>query len=85
MEDGDTEKYHPSRMIQDFVFSSRKGGCIRRIFCRYIINVPTKCYLPFACYIFVYICTVYFIPIIKVEHLHAVKIVFKMCYVCLSK
>ena len=27
MEDGDTEKYHPSRVIQDFVFSSRKSGC----------------------------------------------------------
>ena len=25
MEDGDTEKYHPSRVIQDFVFLSRKG------------------------------------------------------------
>ena len=31
MEDGDTEKYHPSRMIQDFVFLSRKGGCTRCI------------------------------------------------------
>ena len=31
MEDGDTEKYHPSRVIQDCVFSSRKGGCIRCI------------------------------------------------------
>ena len=31
MEDGDTEEYHVSSMIQDFVFSSRKKGCIRRI------------------------------------------------------
>ena len=31
MEDGDTEKYHPSRVIQDFVFVSRKSGCIRYI------------------------------------------------------
>ena len=28
MEDGDTEKYQPSRVIQDFVFSSQKSGCI---------------------------------------------------------
>ena len=28
MEDGDTEKYHPSWVIQDFVFLSRKRGCI---------------------------------------------------------
>ena len=38
MEDGDTEKYHPSRVIQDFVFLSLKRCCIRCIFCRYIIN-----------------------------------------------
>ena len=31
MEDGDTEKYHPRRVIQDFVFLSRKSGCIRCI------------------------------------------------------
>ena len=31
MDDGDTEKYHPSRVIQDFVFLSRKRGCIRCI------------------------------------------------------
>ena len=31
MEDTDTEKYHPSRVIQDFVFLSRKRGCIRCI------------------------------------------------------
>ena len=29
MEDGDMKKYHPSRVIQDFVFLSRKRGCIR--------------------------------------------------------
>ena len=29
MEDGDTEKYHASCMIQDFVFSRLKKGCIR--------------------------------------------------------
>ena len=28
MEDGDTKKYHPSRVIQGFVFLSRKMGCI---------------------------------------------------------
>ena len=31
MEDGDMEKYHPSSVIQDFVFSSRKSSCIRCI------------------------------------------------------
>ena len=31
MEDGDTEKYHASSLIQDFVSSSRKMGCIRCI------------------------------------------------------
>ena len=31
MEDGDTEKYHSSRVIQDFVFFSQKRGCIRSI------------------------------------------------------
>ena len=31
MEDGDTEKYHPSRVIQDFEFLSQKRGCIRCI------------------------------------------------------
>ena len=31
MEDGDTENYHPSRVIQDFVFLSGKRGCIRCI------------------------------------------------------
>ena len=32
MEDGDTEKYHPSKVIQDFVFLSQKRGCIRCIY-----------------------------------------------------
>ena len=31
MEDGDMEKYHPSSVIQDFVFSSWKSGFIRYI------------------------------------------------------
>ena len=31
MEDGDREKYIASRVIQDFVFLSRKRGCIRCI------------------------------------------------------
>ena len=31
MEDGDTEKYHVSSLIQDFVFSSRKMGCTKCI------------------------------------------------------
>ena len=31
MEDGDTEKYHVSSLIQDLVFDSRKMGCIRCI------------------------------------------------------
>ena len=31
MEDGDTEKYHPSSVIQDFVYSSGKSSCIRCI------------------------------------------------------
>ena len=31
MEDGDTEKYRASSVIQDFVFLSRKRGCIRCI------------------------------------------------------
>ena len=29
MEDDDKEKYHPRSVIQDFVFLSRKRGCIR--------------------------------------------------------
>ena len=31
MEDGDTEKYHVSSLIQDVVFSIKKMGCIRCI------------------------------------------------------
>ena len=31
MEDGDTKKYHVSSVKQDFVFLSRKKGCIRCI------------------------------------------------------
>ena len=31
MEDGNTEKYNPSRVIQDFVFLNRKRGCIKCI------------------------------------------------------
>ena len=38
MEDGDTEKYHPSRVLQDFALLSQKRGNIRCIFCRYIIK-----------------------------------------------
>ena len=34
MEDGDTEKYHSSRVLQDFVLLSQKRGNIRCIFCR---------------------------------------------------
>ena len=31
MEDGDMEKYHVSSVIQDFIFSNQKKGCIRCI------------------------------------------------------
>ena len=31
MEDGNTEKYHISSLMQDFIFSGRKMGCIRCI------------------------------------------------------
>ena len=31
MEDGDMEKYHASRVMQDFVFWCQKKGCIRCI------------------------------------------------------
>ena len=31
MEDGDTEKYHVSSLIQNFVFDSMKMDCIRCI------------------------------------------------------
>ena len=40
MEDGDTEKYYPSSVIQDFVFSSQKSGCIRYI----SLQVYNKCW-----------------------------------------
>ena len=39
MEDSDKEKYHPSRVIQDFVFLNRKRGCIRFI----SLQVYNKC------------------------------------------
>ena len=43
MEDGDTEKYHPSRVIQYFVFLSRKRGCIRcislRVYNKYVQTI----------------------------------------------
>ena len=38
MEDGDTENYHVSSVIQNFVFLCRKVGSIKGYFCRYIIN-----------------------------------------------
>ena len=37
MEDGDTEKYHPRRVIQDFVFLVRKVVVSGVFLCRYII------------------------------------------------
>ena len=37
MEDGDTEKYHASSVIQDFVFLSHKGVVSGVFLCRYII------------------------------------------------
>ena len=42
MEDGDTEKYHPSSVIQDFVFSSRKVVVSDVFLCRYIIKVKSR-------------------------------------------
>ena len=39
MKNGDTEKYHLSSVIQDFVFSSRKSGCIRFISLQVYNNV----------------------------------------------
>ena len=41
MEDGDTEKYHPSRVIQDFVFLSRKVVVSGVFLCRYVIKLST--------------------------------------------
>ena len=38
MEDGDTEKYHPSRVIQDCVFLSEKRVVSGVFLCRYIIK-----------------------------------------------
>ena len=38
MDDGDTQKYHVSSLIQGFVFSSRKMGCIRCISSQVYIN-----------------------------------------------
>ena len=40
MEDGDTKKYHPSRVIQYFVFLSRKRCCIRCISLQVYNNRP---------------------------------------------
>ena len=37
MEDGDTEKYHPSSVIQDFVFRVKKVVVSDVFHCRYII------------------------------------------------
>ena len=38
------EKYHPSRVIQDFVFSSQKSGCIRYI----SLQVYIKCWYQYS-------------------------------------
>ena len=43
MEDGDTEKYYPSRVIQNFVFLIRERGCIR-CFSLHVYN--KNLYLP---------------------------------------
>ena len=40
MEDGETKKYHPSRVIQDFVFMSRKRCCIWCISLQVYNNCP---------------------------------------------
>ena len=42
MENGDTEKYHPSRVIQNSVFLSRKRGCIRCISLQVYNNIETQ-------------------------------------------
>ena len=45
MEDGDTEKYHPSRVIQDFVFLSRKRGCISlQVYNNFMYYTPPICF-----------------------------------------
>ena len=41
MEDGDAEKYHASRVIQDFVFLSRKRGCCIRCISLQVYNKYT--------------------------------------------
>ena len=42
------EKYHPSRVIQDFVFLSRKRGCIRcislQVYNNFMYYTPPKCF-----------------------------------------
>ena len=38
MDDGDTENYHVSSLIQDFVFSSQKKGLSGVFHCRYTIK-----------------------------------------------
>ena len=55
MENGDTEKYHPSSVIQDFVFSSRKSSCIRCI----SLQVYNK-----------NVCPIGFLAILCVEQIH---------------
>ena len=45
MEDGDTEKYHASRVIQDFVLLSWKRGCIRCISLQVYDNIVYKTFL----------------------------------------
>ena len=46
MEDGDTEKYHPSRVIQDFVYLSRKRGCIMcislQVYSNWVSRIPDR-------------------------------------------
>ena len=44
MEDGDTEKYHVSRVIQDFVFLSLKRAVSGVFHNRYIIKTVIKGY-----------------------------------------
>ena len=58
MEDGDTEKYHISSLIQDVVFSSRKMGCIRCISSQLYNNLMY--YTPL-----IFILLTYSIPVIS--------------------
>ena len=52
MEDGDTEKYHAISAIQDFVFLSRKRGCIRCISLQvYKKKALIKCMLIYSRFI----------------------------------